>query len=43
MLHAQCLVALGTSHLRVVVIEVVVPRLFGIWFEAQVFWQEKKS
>jgi hypothetical protein len=33
-LYAQCLVAFGTSHLRVAVMQVVVLGLFGIWFEA---------
>jgi len=37
-LYVRCLVAFGTSHLRAAVIEVVVIRLFGVWFEAQVFW-----
>jgi len=37
-LYARCLVAFGISHLRAAVIEVVVLRLFDVWFEAQVFW-----
>ena len=42
-LFARCSVAFDTSHLRAAVMEVVVLGLFGVWFEAQVFWQEKKS
>jgi hypothetical protein len=42
-LFAQCSVAFGTSHLRAAVMKVVVLELFGVWFEAQVFWQEKTS
>jgi hypothetical protein len=38
-LHAQCSVAFGTSYLRAAVMEVVVPGLFVVWFEAQVFWK----
>jgi hypothetical protein len=37
-LYAQCSVAFGTSYLRVVVMQVVVLGLSGIWFKAQVFW-----
>jgi hypothetical protein len=36
-LYTRCLVAFGTSHLRAMVMEVVVLGLFGVWFEAQVF------
>ena len=36
-LYAQCLVAFDTSHLRAMVMEVAVPGLFDVWFEAQVF------
>ena len=42
-LYARCSVAFRTSHLRVTVMEVAVLGFFGVWFEAQVFWQEKKS
>jgi hypothetical protein len=36
-LYTRCLVAFGTSHLRVAIMEVAVLGLFGVWFEAQVF------
>ena len=42
-LYAQCSVAFDTSHLRAMVMEVVVLILFSVWFKARVFWQEKKS
>ena len=38
-----CSVAFVTSHLKATVMEVVGLGLFGVWCEAQVFWQEKKS
>ena len=36
-LYAQCSIAFGTSHLKAMVMEVVVLGLFGVWFEPQVF------
>jgi len=36
-LYARCSVAFGISHLRAMVMEVVVLGLFGVWFEPQVF------